>query len=150
MIILSCLVSENIFHVICMNCVSLSVHTITNIKLLWNISLRFIENKSLPELWRYLLSYILNECLLSINPFYDTSQVLIMIWSSVHRIMTINFIGCVITLVIPSSLAMFTFKKIYLKFYLLCLVEVSLNPPSPPKKKKYAKVKYIFILLYVM
>ena len=71
-----------------------------------------------------------------------------MIWSSVHRIMTINLIGCVITLVIPSSLAMFTFKKIYLKFYLLCLVEVSLNPPPP--KKKYAKVKYIFILLYVM
>ena len=37
------------------------------------------------------------------------------------------------TLVIPSSLAMFTFKKIYLKIYWLYLVEVSLNP-SPQKK----------------
>ena len=94
-----------------------------------------------------MLSYILNECLLSINPFYDTSQVLIMIWSSVHRIMTINFIGCVITLVIPSSLAMFTFKKIYLKFYLLCLVEVSLNPPSPPKKKVCKSQKHFYTTL---
>ena len=150
MIILSCLVSENIFHVNCVNCVRLSVHTITNIKPLWNPLIRFvILKKSFLKLWRYLLSYILNECLLSINPFYDTSQVLIMIWLSVHRIMTINFIGCVITLVIPSSLAMFTFKKIYLKFYLLCLVEVSLNPPSPPQKKSMQKSNtflYYFML----
>ena len=130
------------------NLYKLSVHTITNIKPLWNPSLRFvIQKKSFLQLWRYLL-YILNECLLSINPFYDTSQVLIMIWSSVHRIMTINFIGCVITLVIPSSLAMFSSKK-NLSEILFALFSWSLTEPSPPKKK-VCKSQIHFYTTYVM
>ena len=36
--------------------------------------------------------------------------------------MTIHFIGYVITLVLPASRAMFTFKKNYLKFYLLSYI----------------------------
>ena len=102
----------------------------------------------LPRIMKVFVIMYIEWMFIKYQSIYDTSQVLIMIWLSVHRIMTINFIGCVITLVIPSSLAMFTFKKIYLKFYLLCLVEVSLNPP-PPKKKSMQKSNtflYYFML----
>ena len=103
----------------------------------------------LPRIMKVFVIMYIEWMFIKYQSIYDTSQVLIMIWLSVHRIMTINFIGCVITLIIPSSLAMFTFKKIYLKFYLLCLVEVSLNPPSPPQKKSMQKSNtflYYFML----
>ena len=86
---------------------------------------------------------IMNECLSSINPFPDTSPVWIIIWSSVQRIKTLHFIGCMITLILLlSSLAMFTFQ-INLSEILFALFQLKPHWTLPPQQK-YEEVQYFF------